>query len=32
VDLLEQTLEEEKLANKKLNEIAEQVVNKRALV
>jgi ferritin-like metal-binding protein YciE len=32
VDLLQQTLEEEKMADKKLNEIAEQVVNKRALV
>jgi len=31
VDLLEQTLDEEKMADKKLNEIAEQVVNKRAL-
>jgi len=32
VDLLQQTLDEEKMADKKLNEIAEQVVNKRALV
>jgi ferritin-like metal-binding protein YciE len=31
-DLLQQTLDEEKLADRKLNEIAEQVVNKRALV
>jgi len=30
-DLLQQTLDEEKAADKKLNEIAEQVVNKRAL-
>jgi len=32
VDLLQQTLDEEKMADKKLNEIAEQVVNKRAVV
>jgi len=31
VDLLQQTLDEEKMADKKLNEIADQVVNKRAL-
>jgi ferritin-like metal-binding protein YciE len=30
-DLLQQTLDEEKAADKRLNEIAEQVVNKRAL-
>jgi len=31
VDLLQQTLDEEKAADKRLNEIAEQVVNRRAL-
>lgn len=32
VDLLQQTLDEEKMADKKLNDIAEQVVNRKALV
>lgn len=31
-DLLQQTLDEEKMADKKLGDIAEQLVNKRALV